>query len=297
MPTAAASVTDFNAQALALALSRLTVVVVTHHSAHCIPALARSLAAFRHVIVVDNASHDTTAELVQKHMPNAVWVSLQVNVGFGTANNQALDRVATPYALLINPDCLITPEAAAQLVTTADNQPNASVVAPQLQDNGGRPQLNYGWPRWKWPSRGPGAEGVTCVGYACAAAWLLRCDERKWRFDSDFFLYYEDEDLCARIIAARQEVLIDPAAVAQHANRGSVKGRSVVRTEWGRGYHHSRSKLLFMRKHHGGGVAQRTRQQALWRGGLELLLRLLTLQPRLIARSAGRWAGMWSVHA
>lgn len=278
-------------------LSRVTVVVVTHHSAHCIPALARSLAAFPHITVVDNASQDHTAQQVKKLMPHAKWLSLQVNVGFGTANNQALDRVSTPYALLVNPDCLITPQAAAQLVATADAQPQATIVAPQLLDNGGRAQLNYGWPRWKWHARGPGAEGLTSVGYACAAAWLLRCNEQQWRFDSDFFLYYEDEDLCARILAARREVLIDPAAVASHANRGSVKGGSVVRAEWGRGYHHSRSKILFMRKHHAPGVAQRTRQTALWRGGLELLLRLLTLQPRLIARSAGRWVGMWHAHS
>ena len=132
------------------------------------------------------------------------------------------------------------------------------------------------------------------MGHACAAAWLLRCDAQCWRFDTDFFLYYEDEDLCLRIFNARQGVLIDPAAVATHANRGSVKGGSVVKAEWGRGYHHSRSKIVFMRKHHSPAAARRTRRQALWLGGLELLLRVLTLQPRLIGRSAGRWAGMWS---
>jgi GT2 family glycosyltransferase len=279
---------------IAKALNRLTAVVVTHHSAHCIAPLAQSLVAFPHVIVVDNASHDDTAQQVHRLMPHAHWLALPANLGFGTANNRALDRVQTPYALLINPDCLITPQAAAQLVATADQVPEAIIVAPQLLDNAGKPQLNYGWPRGLWPARGPATEGLTCVGHACAAAWLLRCDAQAWRFDTDFFLYYEDEDLCLRIFKARQNVLIDPAAVATHANRGSVKGGSVVKAEWGRGYHHSRSKILFMHKHHGPDVARRTRRKALWLGSLELLARLLTLQPRLMARSAGRWAGMWS---
>lgn len=276
-------------------LQHVTVVVVTHHSAHCMATLGHSLADFIHVIVVDNASEDDTLAQVRQHLPQADCIALPRNMGFGVANNRGLEQVRTPYALLINPDCTITPQAAAQLVATAKLYPQAVIVAPQLLDSASQPQLNYGWPRWMWPAKGPAATGVTSVGHACAAAWLLRCDAQAWRFDPDFFLYYEDEDLCTRIFKARHSVLIDPAAHAVHANRGSVRGGSVVRAEWGRGYHHSRSKILFMQKHRSQTEARRTRRKALWAGGLELLVRLLTLQPRLIARSAGRWAGMWSV--
>lgn len=277
-----------------MALQRLTVVVVTHHSAHCVPDMVRTLKPFPHVVVVDNASDDGTVALLHQHMPHAKVLPLPVNLGFGVANNQALEQVATPYALLLNPDCHITPQAAAELLAAADMYPDAAIVAPQLLGDGGQPQLNYGWLRWQWSARGPGASGPLCVGHACAAAWLLRCDQNRWRFDSDFFLYYEDEDLCARVLQAHRSVLIVPAAQAVHANRGSVKGKSVLRSEWRRGYHHSRSKILFMGKHRSTEWARRTRLRGLWLGGLEVVIRLLTLQPRLIARSAGRWAGTWS---
>ena len=86
------------------ALHRVTVVVVTHHSAHCVPALATHLAAFPHVVVVDNASDDKTPALVRKALPQAQVLKLKRNLGYGAANNRALDRVSTPYALLLNPD-------------------------------------------------------------------------------------------------------------------------------------------------------------------------------------------------
>lgn len=283
-------------------LQRVTVVVVTHHSAHCVDDMARHLAGFAHVVVVDNASDDGTPDRVRQRLPQAELIALPRNLGFGAANNRALDRVATPYALLLNPDCTIAPDAVAQLVRTADAHPGAAIVAPQLQESDGQPQLNYGWPRWTWGARGPGATGPACVGYACAAAWLLRMaradgQPAPWRFDEGFFLYYEDEDLCARVFKARQQVLIDPAATACHANRGSVRGRSVVAAEWRRGYHHSRSKLRFLTLHVNEHQARRVRTRALWTGALELMIRLLTLQPRLIARSAGRWLGMWRIRA
>ena len=275
-------------------LQRLTVVVVTHHSAHCVTDMARTLAPFPKVVIVDNASDDDTPALLRQQLPQANVLALPNNVGFGAANNYALDQVTTPFALLLNPDCHITSEAVVQLLDVANAHPDAAIVAPQLLGNNGQPQLNYGWLRWHWNARGPGATGPLCVGHACAAAWLLRCDENRWRFDSDFFLYYEDEDLCARVLQAHRSVLIAPGAQAIHANRGSVKGKSALRSEWRRGYHHSRSKILFMGKHRSTEQARRTRQHGLWLGGLELLVRLITLQPRLIARSAGRWAGTWS---
>lgn len=275
------------------ALRRVTVVVVTHHSAHCVPALATHLAAFPHVVVVDNASDDKTPALVRKALPQAQVLKLKRNLGYGAANNRALDRVSTPYALLLNPDCVVDASAVSLLVATADACPTAAIVAPQLMDDRGRPQMNYGWPRWCWTSHGAGAQGLTGVGYACAAAWLLRVDAHHWRFDESFFLYYEDEDLCARVFKTGYQVLIQPEARAVHANRGSVKGRSVVGAEWRRGYHHSRSKIRFLARHVSRRTALGVRQRALWSGGVELLLRLLTVQPRLIARSAGRWLGMW----
>jgi GT2 family glycosyltransferase len=297
---------------ISAALNQITVVVVTHHSAHCVPWLAQTLRSCPHVVVVDNASDDDTVALVRQQLPQAHVIALPDNLGFGAANNRGLAwacaHAHTPYALLLNPDCSLSPEAMAQLVRTAHAWPQAAIVAPQLCDSQGQPQLNYGWPRWRGTSRGLGAQGLLAVGYACGAAWLLRLSpdavagtalpqggERGWWFDEAFFLYYEDEDLCARIFKSGQLVLIDPQAQARHANRGSVRGRSVLASEWRRGYHHSRSKVLFWARHVGWAQAQRVHRQALWTGALELLLRLLTLHPRLIARSAGRWAGMCSL--
>ena len=274
-------------------LKQVTVIIVTYDSAHCIAALSRVLAYVPNVVVVDNASRDGTPEAVASLMPHARVMVNATNVGFGAANNLGLDTVSTPYALLLNPDCTITPESIDRLVTTASDLPNAVVVAPQLLDGQGQPQLNYGWSRHLWHSRGPAASGPVSVGNACAAAWLLRCDTQAWRFDTDFFLYYEDEDLCLRILKAGKEVVIEPRSTAVHINRGSVRGASPWRTEWGRGFHHSRSKILFHRKHRGVALARRTRLSALMLGSVEVMLRLLLMRPRLIARSAGRMAGMW----
>lgn len=276
-------------------LGDITAVVVTYNSAHCIEHLAKSLATWPHVIVIDNASQDGTRDLVEQHIPRARWIGLEDNRGFGAANNQALAQVRTPYALLVNPDCLVGTEDARALLQTARRWPEAAVVVPQLVDSKGRLQFNYGWPRAQWVSRGPEAHGAVCVGNACGAVMLLRLDAlptRQW-FDTRFFLYYEDEDLCLRLFKAGLPVVVEPAVRVVHVNRGSVRGSRPLQVEYLRGMHHAMSKILFTAKHQGEAAATRQRGLAWIQSVAVLVLRVIFPSPRHLARAWGRVVGFW----
>jgi len=276
-------------------LNDVTAVVVTFNSAHCIEHLAKSLATWPHVTIVDNGSNDRTRDLVAQYLPRARWIGLDDNLGFGAANNQALAQVLTPYALLVNPDCLVGAKDALALLQTAHHWPQAAVIVPQLMDSKGRLQLNYGWPRPRWISRGPEAQGPLCVGNACGAVMLLRLDAmptREW-FDTRFFLYYEDEDLCLRLFAAGLPVVVEPSVRVVHVNRGSVRGSRPLQVEYLRGMHHAMSKILFTAKHQGEGAASRQRRLARLQSVAVLLLRVLLPSPRHLARAWGRVVGFW----
>ncbi len=275
-------------------LNQVTVITVTFNSAHCLASLGASLAQFPHVIVVDNGSDDDCAAHVQTHLPQAQVLALPTNLGFGAANNRALAQVQTPFALLLNPDCEITPQAVEQLLHTANQWPNAAMVAPQLLQTNGQLEVNYRWPHLLWHSRGPAVtEGPACVGFVCGAAMLLRMNAYNGQFfDEQFFLYYEDDDLCTRLFNQHQAMLIDPAATATHRSRGSVRGRSPLRSEYLRGYHHAQSKLIYARKYQSISAATQQRRKLLWQTALALPLRLLAYNPRLLMRMWGRLQGV-----
>ena len=193
-------------------LQQVTVLTVTYNSSHCVPALARGLRGVPHVIVVDNASGDDSCAAVAAQLTHARLLRMPRNQGYGVANNAGLAQVATPYALLLNPDCLVTPEQIAALVAQAQRWPEATVIAPQLLEANGTPQLNYSWPRAAWTPRTGGADGPLNVGYACAAVLLLNLRElaHTGAFDPRFFLYYEDEDLCLRIFQRHGQIIVVP---------------------------------------------------------------------------------------
>ena len=275
-------------------LNQVTAVIVTYNSAHCLPTLGAALTAFQNIIIVDNGSDDDCASKTSTYLPQAYVLALPNNLGFGAANNRALAQVQTPFALLLNPDCEITPEAVQQLLHTAAQWPDAAMVAPQLRQPNGQAEVNYRWPHLLWSSRGPAiTEGPACVGFVCGAAMLLRMSAFDGQFfDERFFLYYEDDDLCTRLFNKRRAMIIDPSATAVHRSRGSVKGKSPLRSEYLRGYHHAQSKLIYASKYQSTEQAMAQRRKLLWQTALALPMRLLAYNPRLISRMWGRFKGV-----
>ena len=236
---------------MSIYLVNVTVIVVTYNSAHCLAALHPLLQHCPHVIVSDNDSGDDTAAQAQAFWPQASVLAHPRNLGFGAANNRALAQVQTPFVLLLNPDCEMSVAQLQQLLSAAEQFPEAAMLAPQLVSAKGHPEVNYRWPSTRWASKGPAAIGPVCVGFVCGAAMLLRMNSCKSTsfFDESFFLYYEDDDLCLRFFQAHLPMVIVPQIQVVHRSRGSVKGKSPWRSEYWRGYHHAQSKLLFAAKH------------------------------------------------
>lgn len=279
-------------------LSRIdvTLIVVTYNSAHCIDSLAACIADIPNVIFVDNGSEDGTTQKISQKAPAATLLRNTSNLGFGVANNRALQRCTTRYALLLNPDCLLAPGVVDMLLAHAEAYPRAAIIAPHLFRRNHSLELSYRWPATHWQSSGPAAEAPCCVGFVSGAVMLLNMQVMGdiGFFDESFFLYYEDEDLCQRVFEAGREIIVVPQAEITHISRGSVKGASPLRSEFIRGYHHAQSKLIFESKHVGEAEAIRLRWTTLALACLTLVPRLILPQPKYLARLAGRISGLWN---
>lgn len=276
------------------AFSQVTIVVVTYNSAHCLPMLSPLFSVCPNVLISDNGSDDGTVDKAQMQWSHVTVLAHGRNLGFGAANNRALAQVKTPFALLLNPDCEMTPQALLALLSSAEIFTDAALVAPQLMASEEKAEVNYRWPSAYWISRGPAADGPLCVGFVCGAVMLLRMERMALTgfFDERFFLYYEDDDLCLRLFQAKQPMVLCPEVKVLHRSRGSVRGRSPWRSEYLRGFHHAQSKLIFLKKHESLHAAQKLRRRLIWTTTLALPLRVILFSPKLLARMWGRWCGL-----
>jgi N-acetylglucosaminyl-diphospho-decaprenol L-rhamnosyltransferase len=291
-----------------LSLDDVTIVIVTYFSASCIPNLSKTLGYFKHVVFVDNGSTDNTKALVEQLIPHAKIIPLRENIGFGSANNRAFEICSTSYVAIVNPDIAFTPEAMQTLLSTATDFPDASFIAPQLINSDGKLDVSYRFPRFvsgikSWKVKGPAAEGPLSVGFASGAFLLAKREVLNILngFDEDFFLYYEDDDLCSRAFNAGKSIIIEPKAVVTHFSRSSVKTSSEFKGEFFRAKHHTYSKFLFEKKHNAKNYQANLTKKlvSLWLTALlAFILRVLIPSKKYLAylgRVCGRISGLYEL--
>ncbi|MFM8303853.1 MAG: glycosyltransferase [Actinomycetota bacterium] len=203
-------------------MTRPDVVIVTHESANEIVQAIGTLPQVTSVLVVDNASRDDSATLAAAS--GALVVTNVVNEGFAAAANQGARLGHADSILFLNPDAVISTETLDRLVKELEADPGVAVVSPQLRGLDGRAQrvewpFPSVWGAWReavglhrvWP---PSDHSTFVIG----ACFLVRRSvfEELGGFDTRYWLYGEETDLCRRAIDAGWRVAIAPDEWATH---------------------------------------------------------------------------------
>jgi GT2 family glycosyltransferase len=95
------------------------------------------------VIVIDNASSDGAADMVDREFPDVVLNRNATNVGFARANNQAAELARGRYLFFLNNDTVVPPGALRRLLDYCEAHPDVGMVGPRLRDAGGDTQVSY----------------------------------------------------------------------------------------------------------------------------------------------------------
>ena len=84
------------------------------------------------VFVVDNDSADGSVEMVRTHFPDVHLIANERNVGFGTANNQAIRQARGRYLLILNPDTIVQEDTLSALLRFMERHPEAGAAGCQI---------------------------------------------------------------------------------------------------------------------------------------------------------------------
>jgi GT2 family glycosyltransferase len=192
------------------------------------------------IIVVDNASTDGTAEMVNLEFPQVKLLVNSQNLGYTKANNIGINHSRGKYILLLNPDTIVHQGALQALIDCAESHPEAGIIGAKLLNPDGSvqrsarsfPDIGAGLFRNTFLGRlfpnNPfvrrylltdfGYDEVREVDWVSGAAMLVRRDliERIGGLDERFWAYCEDVDLCWRAWQAGYKVLFCPNAVITH---------------------------------------------------------------------------------
>ncbi len=238
-------------------MSRVSVIIVTYNSAAVVRQAIASVVyhpAVETIMVVDNASTDATVQEIKDSYPAILVLQNSENSGFGRANNLALRRVSTGFALLLNPDAMLQEGALDALLLSAEATPDAAILAPQLLWQNGEIWCSYKrnlFRRERSEGFGYAIEGDICAEFLSGAVWLVRMDA--WRqvgfFDERIFLFYEDDDMCLRVRNAGYSALLVYDAKAVHLHGKSTPYGATI--EALKQFHLTWSRLYMEQKYYG----------------------------------------------
>ncbi len=279
--------------------TRLTVVTVTHNGGLVIGGLLDSLPATVPLVVVDNASADDTLDIVSAKRPDALVLRNSVGQGYGRGASRGLEAVRTEFALLANPDSVLSEDAITALVDAADRYPDAAMFGPVHRAGDGHVEPSHDVELWrrhlfgKRTSEAP-PDGDICVEFISGAVNLVRMDVLRQTgfYDPNVFLYFEDDDMCLRLRQAGHSLIVVPQSVVVHLNAGSVRPNAAY--YWEKFWHIAWSRIHIERKYRGPGAATWLACKDTLRYALKALGNLTLFRTLQARRDAARCAGTFS---
>lgn len=203
--------------------------------------------AIRHVIIVDNASNDTSLAQAKTVADRAGFIILSQtdNLGFAKANNVGVEYIQehsgeSDRILLLNPDTVVHPHAIQQMLVAIESTPRIGIVGPQMLEVTGEIQpsvrsfptlpvfillflklhrLFSGTTSWKnYILKDFDYEKEQAVDQVMGAAFLIRNTVLKkiGLLDEGFWIWFEEVDYCKRAKDAGFDILYTPNASVTH---------------------------------------------------------------------------------
>ena len=234
----------------------LSIIIVSYKGwerlGKCLDSLKNfsgSLFSFE-VIIVDNSSDETIRE-IEKRYPVFRFIQNQVNGGFGNGCNLGAQNAGGKFLLFLNPDTIVSEEAIGSLLKASQLNPDYYITScRQINERGKESKATGQFPEiWNLTGlqrsltqifrkrKRESNEEVIFPDWVSGSVLMIRKDifQMIRGFDEDFWMYYEDVDICWRIRNAGGKTAFFRNITVEHNHGGSsrinLQVASVTKTE------------------------------------------------------------------
>ncbi len=214
---------------------RIAVILVNYGqwelTRKCIDSLDRSRGADISITLIDNCSPGPVPEWATSH-PGLRFKRMEENKGFAGGNNEGFGMSLADeaeFTFFLNNDAEVLPETVRNLAGYLSENAGAGITAPAIYW-ASDPERLWGaggkFVKWKMrfeqvdlPGRKFGPEDGIQVDFVSGCALMIRTDlfSRVDGFREDFFMYYEDADLCRKVLKQGYSVEVLPSETVLHS--------------------------------------------------------------------------------
>ncbi len=217
----------------------LTIIITTFKSDKKIQRCLNSITESVKILIIENSDNNKFKEDIESKYSQVECILVGSNKGYSTANNIGLSKINTKFALVLNPDTILEKDTLKNFFKTAKTFPDFWLIGPGNSKN----ENNY---------KDNVLEVENIKGYA------IFFNLKKFNqifFDENYFLYFEEIDLCKRVKNENGKILIDENIKIHHEGASSVTQIVRDELELNRNWHWMWSTFYFHKKHKGFGIA------------------------------------------
>ena len=218
----------------------LTIVINTFNSDEKIYSCLDSINQDYKILIIENSKNIKFKENIEKKYSNVVCELTGENLGYAKGNNLGLSKVKSSFALILNPDTLMKKKSIDNFFNTALKYDDFAIIAPAVQEK----------KDFKISEKNNNVFEVESVkGFAM----FLNLDKFKdvGFFDDNFFIYFEEIDLCRRLKQLNKKIYLDSSIKIDHMG-GSSHNQSIdFEMELSRNWHWMWSTFYYHKKYSG----------------------------------------------
>jgi GT2 family glycosyltransferase len=258
----------------------VSIVIVSYNTCQildkCIVSIRRETRCLHEIIVVDNASSDDSCTMLRSMHPDVTLIENKNNLGFAKANNQGFALAHGKYFFMLNSDTVILDGAIDKLFAFMEQHQDVGICGPKNVDRDGKLQYNCDhfpsfwntmWLYTNFINRYPTVKmfrrsrmmywdysHIKDVDKIMGCSLMIRSDifNQVGQLDINYFMYFEETDLCFRVKKLGQRIVYIPTTSIIHYGGESAAKQSnqcvIDRTIYS---HFLKSQYYFYRKYYG----------------------------------------------
>ena len=219
--------------------NELTVVIVTYRSENKIFSCLNSIPGEINIIVVENSNNQEFKKLIESKYTNVKCILAKENLGYARGNNIGLNQVKTKYALVLNPDARLEKNCVSRFLNTAKKFQDFWLIGPANNQT----DLSTNSEEY---------EVDNLKGFA------IFFNIQKFNntfFDENFFLYFEEIDLCKKVKMKKGKIILSKNIKINHDGARSVDKDNKDEFEKNRNWHWMWSTYYYHKKYKGFVIA------------------------------------------
>ena len=219
----------------------LSAIITTFKSEDKIFSCLDSLPKDIRIFVVENSNNEMFKKEIEKKYVNAECILLGKNEGYSKSNNIGLSKVKSKYALVLNPDTVVEENTIENFLISASENPDFWLMGP-AKNQGEKIEI----------TKNQITEVETLKGFAI----FFNMEKFKDNFfDENYFLYFEEIDLCKKVKNSNGKIFLDSNIKIYHEGARSVNQKFKKELEKNRNWHWMWSTFYFHKKYKGFLIA------------------------------------------